>query len=288
MKRFMALMLLLVMGVSLCVSARAENLDSYFTARFNKSPKFYTGPGSDYYRANNGKAQYGGGGVARVYGYEGSWLLLGYETGAGVYRIGYFEKKYLNNMTVEKGNGNVRQLYFEYRNAWIVNTCQITDDPVMKQTPFATLQRGQSCSYLASMGSEWAYIELTLPSEKKKARGFVPIRSVTFSPISGNSSDDSYIPGSNTGSANGFFSGGTWATASAPLATYSGPSYYDTNTGTYYIQDQAVYCLAKHYDAGSGWWVLCRIQGVSGAQYIWTLSNNFYNASWLLGRLAQE
>ena len=291
MKKTVSALLIVSLLCALCALASAEHLDNYFQARFNKSPAFFTGPGTDYYRANNGKAQYGGGGVARVYGYEGKWLLLGYETSGGLYRIGYFQDSYLKNMTVVSGNGNPRKLNFEYRDAWIASTCQITDDPVMKETPFATLQRGHNCTYLASMGGNWAYIEVYLNSEKKTARGFVPMNSVSFSYNNGSAFDFTptvtAVPG--TGYADGFYSGGTWATASGQLSTYSGPANYYTYTGTYNMQNQAVYCLSKHYDSSSnGFWVLCRLTDGNGAQYVWTNANSFYNADWLLSRLPQE
>ena len=70
MKKLSFLLLALVLFGALCMSAAsAENLDSYFKAKFNKSPAFYTGPGTEYLRAGNGKAQYGAPGEARVYGY---------------------------------------------------------------------------------------------------------------------------------------------------------------------------------------------------------------------------
>ena len=151
MKKLSVLLLLIVLFVALCAAvASAEIFNSYFKASFNTSPKFYTGPGTNYLRAGNGKAQYGGGGEARVYGYEGSWLLLGYETGAGNYRIGYFEKKYLSNMTVKSGDYNLRKMNFEYRSATITAKCDITDDPILKYTPFGKLSKGTGCTYLAS------------------------------------------------------------------------------------------------------------------------------------------
>ena len=292
MKRITALLLLVVLFGTLCVApATAENLDSYFSARFNKSPAFYTGPGSDYYRANNGKAQYGGGGVARVYGTENGWLLLGYETAKGNYRIGYFQDKYLSNMTVVSGSGTPRKLNFEYRSASITSTCQITDDPVIKNEPFATLQRGQNCTYLASMGGSWAYIELSLTSEKKKARGFVPMNAISFSYGSGGT-NPTVITNPTTFTndyTTGVYAGGTWVTAATALVTYSGPGTHFTYTGTFHVQNQSVYCLSKYYDSTNYiWWVLCRFSDGNGPQYVWTYATNFINSDWLLSRLLQE
>ena len=278
MKKLVSLVLIAALLSGLCLTASGESLSSYFTARFNKSPAFYTGPGTNYYRAGND-------------GYAMNNLGDCYETGKGVYRIGYFQEKYLSNMTVESGDGNVRTLHFEYKNAWITNTCQITDDPVIKNEPFATLKRGQYCQYLASFSSEYAYIELTLPNENKKARGFVPVSSLSFTQ---QGTITPYYPPTITNPpvidySTGFFTAGTWATASSQLSTYSGPGTFYTYTGTFYLQNQAVYCLAKHYDSSSrSWWVLCRISDGNAPQYLWTNVNTFYNSDWLLNRLPQD
>ena len=292
MKKLAVLLLLLALVSALYVTmASAENLDYYFTASFNKSPKFYTGPGTNYLRAGNGKAQYGGGGQARVYGYEGNWLMLGYQTGSGAYRIGYFEDTYLANMKAPEVY-NLRRLRFEYRNAWINTECDITDDPIIKHDPFGLLEGGHQCTYLASYDDSWAYIEVTLNADNRKARGFVPLKDVSFTntaPTAAPYYFPTATPVPSTSGDSGFYAYGTWATASAQMATYSGPGSYYTNTGTYFMQNQAIYCLAKHYDYSTGiWWVLCRIYDGAGAQYVWTQSSCFDNADWLLGQLTQE
>ena len=62
-----------------------------------------------------------------------------------------------------------------------------------------------------------------------------------------------------------------------------------TNTGVYYLSNQPVYCLAKHYDYSSqSWWILCRIFDGNAAQYVWAQSQAFYSPDWLLSRLAEE
>ena len=291
MKKLAVITLILALVSTLFViAASAENLDYHFTATFNKSPKFYTGPGTNYLRAGNGKAQYGGGGQARVYGYEGNWLLLGYQTGSGAYRIGYFEDTYLANMKAPEGY-NLRRLRFEYRNAWINTECDITDDPIIKHDPFGQLEAGHPCIYLASYDDSWAYIEVTLNTDNRKARGFVPLKDVSFASPAPTAvpyvfPTEAPIPAAGD---SGFYGYGTWATVSAQMATYSGPGAYYTSTGIYYMQNQAIYCLAKHYDYTAGsWWVLCRIYDGSGAQYVWTQSSCFYNQEWLLGLLPQE
>ncbi len=289
MKKITAVLLLLVMSATLCVAAvSAENLDYHFTASFNKAPKFYTGPGTNYLRAGNGKAQYGGGGQARVYGYEGNWLLLGYQTGSGAYRIGYFQDTYLANMKAPE-DYNLRELHFDYLDAWINTETDITDDPIIKHEPFGLLEAGQQCTYLASYDDKWAYIEVVLNADNSIARGFVPLKDVTIANYLPTAEPYYYPTEAPAPGSSGFYPYGAWATANTQMTTYSGPGTYYASTGTYFMQNQAIYCLAKHYDYSTGiWWVLCRIYDGAGAQYVWTQSNCFYNADWLLGQLAQE
>ena len=247
MKKLSVLLLLIVLLGALCAAAAsAENFNSYFKATFNTSPKFYTGPGTNYLRAGNGKAQYGGGGEARVYGYEGSWLLIGYETGAGNYRIGYFEKKYLSNMTYKSGNYDVRKMNFEYRSATITAACDITDDPVLRYASFGRLSKGTGCTYLASYGSSWAYIEVYVNGQK--ARGFVPSGYVSYQP---QPQPQPQPYQQNNGIA---------ARLLMRLSTRSGPGTRFDEPGTFFQktwQSQTVRVLGKSWDSANEiWWVL--------------------------------
>ena len=106
-KRIVCLLLALAMVMPALVSAQAlTSLNTYAHARFKRGYACYSGPGEYYYRANNGKAMYGGGGVARVYGVIGSWIMIGYEMGSGDYRIGYISKSALDGMSDVKGTIN--------------------------------------------------------------------------------------------------------------------------------------------------------------------------------------
>ena len=296
-KKLVSLLLLLVLCGAMWLPAVAENLDYFFVATFDASPKFYTGPGTNYLRAN-GNAQYGGGGEARVFGREGRWILMGYQTRTGNYRIGYIPDNNLSKMHTKIDDWRLKDMRFEYRTAYISSSCEITDDPLLKYAPLGTLERGQSCVYLASFDDRWAYIELTMPSENKKARGFVPMNNVTFSyPVT----DAPYhwitptprvtppptMPPVDY--STGFCTTGIWATANQQLITRTGPGYQYTDCGTMYLANQPVYCLAKHYDYSSQvWWVLFRISDGSGAQYLWTPVVTLYNSDWLISRLPED
>ena len=66
--RLLCTAMLIVLLTSLIPAALAESrLDHYAIASFGQNYAVYSGPGEYYYRANSGKALYGGG-SARVYG----------------------------------------------------------------------------------------------------------------------------------------------------------------------------------------------------------------------------
>ncbi len=295
MKRYLAALMLVTLLAGLSLPAAAETLDQYFTARFSASPAVYSGPSTAYYRANNGKAQYGGGGQARVYGREGSWLLIGYQTGQGNYRIGYID--YNNNIgkMTTSSSGYVRTLHFEYRSAWTAVDCELTDDPVITNAGIYTVPRGTQLTYLASYDDRWAYVELRMTDVDRKARGFIQKGSVSFSyvsPSGGHDYDYDYDPDPFifvTNTPQPVVQQGIWATASDKLATRSGPSTSYSDTGTYYLKDQSVYVMSKHYDSYNGiWWVKCRIEVGSTYRYLWTGVKRFYYQDWLLSMLPTE
>jgi hypothetical protein len=132
----------------------------HFSARISASPAVYSGPGKEYYRANNGKAQYGKGGMARIYGLASNgWMMIGYELGSGDYRIGYVDSKYAELLyDVKGGNSGIPQLNLDSVPATITRNCDLTDDPVIHTNPIAELNKGTAVTYLASLG-KWAYIE---------------------------------------------------------------------------------------------------------------------------------
>ena len=97
MKKFFISMLAMLLILSMVLPAQAlVSIGDYANTRFTKTFPVYSGPGEHYYRANNGKALYGGAGAVRVYGVTGNWVLMGYGLSNGDYRIGYVAKDALN------------------------------------------------------------------------------------------------------------------------------------------------------------------------------------------------
>ena len=166
----------LIFALILCALpvTRAEavvltTLDDYAKGSFKSSYAVYSGPGEQYYRANSGKALYGGGEV-RIFGTVGDWLLMGYQLSNGDYRIGYITKDALNN--AYSINGQVRELTFQPTLvAYGDDNCRITDDPVNNGKTVYTVPKGTPFTVLATLRTEWIYVEINTPSGAM--RGFI-------------------------------------------------------------------------------------------------------------------
>ena len=168
-RRIVCLALLLALCCSFVPQAFAmANLDYYISANFGRSYDVFSGPGRHYYRANMGKAMYGGG-AARVYGMEGDWIMMGYQTSAGDYRIGYVHKDALNTATYV--NGAIAPLQFSHYAAYADGYCNITDDPVINNKMICSLPENTPVTVLATMGTSWTYVEAN--TSEGLMRGFV-------------------------------------------------------------------------------------------------------------------
>ncbi len=168
-KRLLCTVLLVALLFSALPAARAvSTLDEYATASFEGAYAVYSGPGEYYYRANSGKAVYGGG-TARVYGVVGDWVMIGYQLSGGDYRIGYI-KNGLATMRNVKGSVNY-SLTFDSYTARADDYCRLTDDPVINNKMICTIPEGTPVTVLATMGSSWTYVEAA--TESGYMRGFV-------------------------------------------------------------------------------------------------------------------
>ena len=140
-----------------------QELPAYATGSFSKSHDVYQGPGKEYYRSNRGKATYGGGGAARIYGTDGEWLLIGYELGSGDYRIGYIRDY---TLPAKVDPSRVRPLTYAWIETTIAAESVVTDDPVINMKELEKLQPGTPVTFLAWASSKhrWALIEYQSPS----------------------------------------------------------------------------------------------------------------------------
>lgn len=171
MKKIVALALALLLVLLTAIPAYALiSLDDYATCRFTKAYAVYSGPGEHYYRANNGKAMYGGNGTVRLYGVCGDWILMGYGLTNGDYRIGYVPAEALNCIDKLKGNINYN-LNFASEIMYTTRATGISDDPIVKGSFYAEIPANTLVHALAVRGI-WTYVELQLGNEKPM-RGFI-------------------------------------------------------------------------------------------------------------------
>ncbi len=141
---------------------RFQTLEKFAQAGLPKSYDVYSGPGTKYYRANKGRAQYGGGGSARIYGTDGEWLLIGYGFGNNEYRIGY-----VRNYTLPSNvsPSQLQEVSYAWLPAVITADAMFTDDPVINAKEIDKVKAGTEVSFLAWSDSRkmWAFVEFTHP-----------------------------------------------------------------------------------------------------------------------------
>ena len=135
--------------------------------KFTGGQKFpvYTGPGTHYLRAGNGKAAVSTNDWIQVFGQENGWILIQYDLSRDRMRMGYIEASALPK------NAQVPQLNLNHAAVNIGYATNLTDDPLFSQSALAQLPQGQPVTSLSSMGT-WGYIETTV--NNTPVRGFVP------------------------------------------------------------------------------------------------------------------
>ena len=246
-KRLICLALICALLISLVPSGlAAATLNYYATGSFSRNLDVYTGPGTQYYRTNNGKASYGGG-TARIYGSEGDWLLIGYMLKDGAYRIGYVTRDAL--AVVSKVKGSIKPLQFDYAVAYADDYCRMTDDPVMNQKMFYTIPEGTQVTVLATMGEKipapWTYIEVQSPNGPM--RGFVWSIHLKYasSGSSGGASNNSSSPAS---------SNSTYVTPTNPPASQQGSSG-STAAPQVRPTQEPPYIINFYHDSAKGDWL---------------------------------
>ena len=131
----------------------------------NQTFAVYSAPDKKSIRGAKGKARVSTNGWIQVFGYEDDWILVQYDITNEHNRIGYINKKALPK-DVEVPELNLKH------SAVVVNyNVEVTDDPLVSQTPLAKLTENTRVICLGTMGT-WAYIE----GEENgvRFRGFVP------------------------------------------------------------------------------------------------------------------
>ena len=132
---------------------------------FEGGQKFpvYSGPGTHYVRAAEGKATVSTNDWIQVFGTENGYALIQYAISADHMRFGYIDEKYL-----PKGH-TVSALTLENAAATMVNPCALTDDPLYSKQAVRQMAGGEKVVWLAQLGND-VYIETKGESPQ---RGFV-------------------------------------------------------------------------------------------------------------------
>lgn len=148
--------------------------DGGLTARkvkFTSGKKYavYSGPGTSWLRAAEGKAAVSTNDWIQVFGMEDGWVLIQYDIDSEHMRFGYVSAQALPM------GAEVEDLAFRPVSAYTTRRATITDDPLNSQSPLVTLPEGTWVTRLATMG-EWAYVESTTGDA---LRGFLPLNAIT-------------------------------------------------------------------------------------------------------------
>lgn len=133
----------------------------------------YSGPGTHYVRAANGKALTSTNGTVYVGGVENGWVLLLYRTNKGGARMGYGQASgIVDAVYASQPAAQPQAVRLSY-------ACPLTDDPVTAGGPLAYLNAGDTVTYLFPLfnSRSWAYVEVATPAGP--ARGCVPLDAIS-------------------------------------------------------------------------------------------------------------
>ena len=163
---------LLLLVAAVATRASADTLLAQ-EARFAQNRRFpvYAGPGADYPRSGNGRAEVSTNGWIQVFGVQGSWALIQYEIDSAHWRIGWIDASALDDPA------SVQTLSFYENPLVLARDCALTDDPQNSGAPFAHLPAGTRVTALASLSSPnnaWYYVRAE--TAEGTILGFVPMR----------------------------------------------------------------------------------------------------------------
>lgn len=133
----------------------------------------YSGPGTNYYRAAGGKAEFTLNGEFCLWGCvnvgDDVWYMITYETMYPAHRTGYIRQRDFS------GTLEADALKFASQAARNTRDVELTDDPFGAQSCLFTLKKGTDVTYLGTCtnnGEAWYYIECVYVG--KMVRGFIP------------------------------------------------------------------------------------------------------------------
>lgn len=144
--------LMLTAALLLCVaitgSGRADTLlpeEIHFTE--NGRFPVHTGPGADYPRSGNGRAEVSTNGWIQVFGTLDGWAMIQYEIAEGHWRIGWIDAAAL------PAGADVPALSLYENPLVLTRDCVLTDDPMKSCAAIAVLPAGAHVVALGSLSS---------------------------------------------------------------------------------------------------------------------------------------
>ncbi len=147
--------------------AEVPYLPDYQTLRFREGVyPVYSGPGEHYYRVENATL---GGGTCRLYGATGDWILIGYGTTDGGYRIGFITRTALPEGII------AAELLLAYEPRTLLSDAPVNDDPIISPDAFGEFPAGSTVFVLAyiSDNERYAYVEVPDFGDGRPVRGFI-------------------------------------------------------------------------------------------------------------------
>ena len=141
---------------------------SFFRGSFTTGQKFavYSAPSDRSWRGAGGKAAITSGSEIFVAGKDGDWILILYELGSGVIRVGYIDSAKISG---QYSSGDA--LSFAGTEMTLTENTVMTDDPIRQAGTIGKLKKGTKVNCLAEYQG-WIYVEARISG--KTARGFIP------------------------------------------------------------------------------------------------------------------
>ena len=173
------LMVMLLCGTALAETEKKSKIDTSnvpvipegtFSAEVlpftgNQTYAVFSAPDKNSIRGAKNRARVSTNGWIQVFGAEGDWILVQYDITKKHNRIGYIYKNALPREV------EVPELNLKKADAVVNYDVEVTDDPLVSQTPLAKLTENSRVTCLGTMGT-WTYIEGE--ENGKRFRGFVP------------------------------------------------------------------------------------------------------------------
>ena len=145
----------------------------------SKTVAVYSAPSAYAWRGAEGKAEVSTNGLIWAAGKDNGWVLICYETNEHRMRVGYINE-------AEAGVGvsvaQLGQMTFSRIPMTVLQSCPMTDDPMVANIPMTWLSQGAQITFLTTFvtqdGQSWDYVETYINGQQ--ARGFIPHGALSY------------------------------------------------------------------------------------------------------------